>query len=106
MDKFPLQFFAAFVWLKSENVAGTAGEIQEGIAVDPLLARAGWNLAILVWCGRGATTIVAVGHILNTLLSRNALRSIAARNQNLNSVYRYFFNPQKGIYKLANSALH
>ncbi|WP_220493747.1 hypothetical protein, partial [Shewanella sp. SG41-4] len=41
-------FFAAVVWLNSENVAGTAGVIQEGIAVDPLLARAGWNLAILV----------------------------------------------------------
>jgi hypothetical protein len=34
--------------LKSENVAGTAGVIQEGIAVDPLMARAGWNLAILI----------------------------------------------------------
>ncbi|MFT6977046.1 MAG: hypothetical protein ACJAZA_000750 [Shewanella psychromarinicola] len=56
--------------------------IQEGIAVDPLLARAGWNLAMLVWCGRSATTLVAAGHILNTLLSRNALRSIAARNRN------------------------
>jgi hypothetical protein len=31
-----------------ENVAGTAGVIQEGIAVDPLLASAGWNLAILI----------------------------------------------------------
>ncbi|QDE31526.1 hypothetical protein [Shewanella polaris] len=31
-----------------ENVAGTAGVIQEGIAVDPLLARAGWNLAMLI----------------------------------------------------------
>ncbi|MGX9462206.1 hypothetical protein ACWXWU_13375, partial [Shewanella sp. A14] len=41
-------FFAAVVWLNSENVAGTAGVIQEGIAVDPLLARAGWNLAILI----------------------------------------------------------
>ncbi|WP_167526087.1 hypothetical protein [Shewanella frigidimarina] len=43
---FRRNFFAAVVWLKSENVAGTAGVIQEGIAVDPLLARAGWNLAI------------------------------------------------------------
>jgi hypothetical protein len=31
-----------------ENVAGTARVIQEGIAVDPLLARAGWNLAMLI----------------------------------------------------------
>ncbi|MEH6736244.1 MAG: hypothetical protein V7690_16595 [Shewanella sp.] len=45
---FRRNFFAAVVWLKSENVAGTAGVIQEGIAVDPLLARAGWNLAILI----------------------------------------------------------
>ena len=45
---FRRNFFAAVVWLNSENVAGTAGVIQEGIAVDPLLARAGWNLAILV----------------------------------------------------------
>ncbi|RPA61376.1 hypothetical protein EGC86_09915 [Shewanella frigidimarina] len=36
--------------------------IQEGIAVDPLLARAGWTLAMLVWCGRRATTLVAAGH--------------------------------------------
>ncbi|MEO3680828.1 hypothetical protein ABHN84_00805 [Shewanella vesiculosa] len=36
--------------------------IQEGIAVDPILARAGWNLAMLIWCGRSATTLVAVGH--------------------------------------------
>jgi hypothetical protein len=60
--------------------------IQEGIAVDPLLARAGWNLAMLVWCGRSATTLVAASHILNPLLSRNALRLIAARNQNRISV--------------------
>ena len=45
---FRRNFFAAVVWLNSENVAGTAGVIQEGVAVDPLLARAGWNLAILV----------------------------------------------------------
>ena len=58
LDNFRRNFFAAVVWLNSENVAGTAGVIQEGIAVDPLLARAGWNLAILiqtkfeiVWCG-------------------------------------------------------
>ncbi|QDE29828.1 MULTISPECIES: hypothetical protein [Shewanella] len=49
--------------MNSENVAGTAGVIQEGIAVDPLLARAGWNLAFLnVWCGRSTTTLVAAGH--------------------------------------------
>jgi hypothetical protein len=59
---FRRNFFAAVVWLKSENVAGTAGVIQEGIAVDPLLARAGWNLAMLIWCGRSATTLVAAGH--------------------------------------------
>ncbi|MGI2110238.1 hypothetical protein ACRN9C_12680 [Shewanella frigidimarina] len=45
---FRRNFFAAVVWLNSENVAGTAGVIQEGIAVDPLLAGAGWNLAILI----------------------------------------------------------
>ncbi|WP_137226576.1 hypothetical protein [Shewanella sp. MEBiC00475] len=45
---FRRNFYAAVVWLKSENVAGTAGVIQEGIAVDPLLVRAGWNLAILI----------------------------------------------------------
>ncbi|MFT6123982.1 MAG: hypothetical protein ACJAW2_000649 [Shewanella sp.] len=45
---FRRNFFAAVAWLKSENVAGTAGVIQEGIAVDPLLAGAGWNLAILI----------------------------------------------------------
>ncbi|MGI2108885.1 hypothetical protein ACRN9C_05710 [Shewanella frigidimarina] len=50
LDNFRRNVFAAVVWLKSENVAGTAGVIQEGIAVDPLLARAGWNLAMLVWC--------------------------------------------------------
>ncbi|MGI2109061.1 hypothetical protein ACRN9C_06635 [Shewanella frigidimarina] len=50
--------------VKKENVAGTAGVIQEGIAVDPLLARAGWNLAMLVWCGRRATTLVASGQPL------------------------------------------
>ncbi|MCL1102502.1 hypothetical protein [Shewanella saliphila] len=49
---FRRNFFAAVVWLKSENVAGTAEassfiKSKEGIAVDPLLARAGWNLAIL-----------------------------------------------------------
>ncbi|MGI2170044.1 hypothetical protein ACROAE_07590 [Shewanella sp. MF05960] len=49
---FRRNFFAAVVWLKSENVAGTAQVIQEGIAVDPLLARAGWNLAILSVSGR------------------------------------------------------
>ncbi|MGI2170267.1 hypothetical protein ACROAE_08735 [Shewanella sp. MF05960] len=48
LEQFPSQFFAAVVWLNSENVAGTAGVIQEGIAVDPLLACAGWNLAILI----------------------------------------------------------
>ncbi|QHS14134.1 hypothetical protein [Shewanella sp. Arc9-LZ] len=61
---FRRNFFAAVVWLKSENVAGTARVIQEGIAVDPLLARAGWNLAMLIWCGRSATTLVAAGHKL------------------------------------------
>ena len=40
--------------------------ILEGIAVDPLLARAGWNLAMLVWCGRSATTLVAAGHKYKT----------------------------------------
>jgi hypothetical protein len=43
--------FRSSYFVNSENVAGTAGVIQEGIAVDPLLARAGWNLAMLVWCG-------------------------------------------------------
>ncbi|MGI2001162.1 hypothetical protein [Shewanella frigidimarina] len=38
--------------------------IQEGIAVDPLLARAGWSLAMLIWYGRSATTLVAAGHKL------------------------------------------
>jgi hypothetical protein len=50
-------FFAAVVWLNSENVAGTAGansliKNKEGVAVDPLLACAGWNLAILSVSGR------------------------------------------------------
>jgi hypothetical protein len=38
--------------------------IQEGIAVGFLL----------VWCGRSATTLVAAGHILNTLLAKNVLK--------------------------------
>ena len=42
--------------------------IQEGIAVDPLLARAGWNLAILSVSDRRS--------ILNPLLSRNKLTHV------------------------------
>jgi hypothetical protein len=39
---------------------------QEGTAVGFLL----------VWCGRSATTLVAAGHILNPLLSKNDLITI------------------------------
>jgi hypothetical protein len=51
LDKFPSQFFRCCCFVNSENVAGTAGanssiNSKEGVAVDPLLARAGWNLAI------------------------------------------------------------
>ncbi|RPA22771.1 hypothetical protein EGC78_20900 [Shewanella frigidimarina] len=70
---FRRNFFAVVVWLKSENVAGTAGMIQEGIAVDPLLARAGWNLAMLVWCGRRATTLVAAGHKVHKFKTKKHL---------------------------------
>jgi hypothetical protein len=43
--------FRSYCFVNSENVAGTAGanafiNSKEGIAVDPLLTRAGWNLAI------------------------------------------------------------
>ena len=41
-------------------------EFQEGTAVGFLL----------VWCGRSATTLVAAGHILNTLLSKNEFENV------------------------------
>jgi hypothetical protein len=55
----------------SENVAGRLGVPRGNSRWFPL------GLG-----GRSATTLVAAGHILNTLLSRNAFSSIAARNRN------------------------
>jgi hypothetical protein len=48
------------VWVKRHDVGGRRPYVS---------AHVGWNLAILlqtkfeiVWCGRSATTLVAVGH--------------------------------------------
>ncbi|CAM4347942.1 hypothetical protein SHLI107390_10910 [Shewanella livingstonensis] len=63
----PIASVSIFILYHKEVAEEHSDEVQSWINFRRnFFAAAGWNLAILVWCGRSATKLVAAGHKYKT----------------------------------------